>query len=458
MVMKRAITIVFVLVVLLAQIGISEEISIDGLTLDELLDLRERIDEEIASFESEDEADSSHVITATVSDYVGLNLESCGYTSMGGERRDRYADATVLLVLQSIDGEYIDPNDEQQLLEYTVIAQNPAPGTPFDIITYPDEGMNLGYEEIVLYVKNIDDQTSTVPQIEDITPSPNRDTQYVRDYVGRSLENVGYIALNGNRYDSYGPDGIVKIITLDEEGYAVNIEGDYAKYYFVTAQDQAPNTEMAFTYSGEDDAEVVDQSVDVIEVTVAMSEKGETILAENEAREEELRNSGALTDLYPGTYEVGADIEAGCYELAKNSEACSVYTYLSEDDLYNSDYWEWYYLSSADEKAFIMLKDGMYIKVQDSIAKSIKSDVDFSGNEFMLFSGVYYIGTDIESGKYELSLVSDSCNMYTYENETSFDNDDGSWNFLSYDDTEYVYLREGMILSIKGGALNAKIN
>ncbi|MBQ3763111.1 MAG: zinc ribbon domain-containing protein [Clostridia bacterium] len=156
--------------------------------------------------------------TVTVKNYVGRNLSSCGYTSLGGDRRDRYADTTILLVLLDLDGIYIDPMDTSALGSYRVVAQYPEADTSFKITTDEDgESENLGYGEIILVVTN-SNKNAEVLNMSTVRPSPDKSIQYVRDYKGRMLEDVGYTAINGNRYDKYGPDGYVQIIIVDEQG------------------------------------------------------------------------------------------------------------------------------------------------------------------------------------------------------------------------------------------------
>ena len=88
---------------------------------------------------------------AVVKSYIGRSLSLCGYTSMGGERRDKYAGTTLELIMQSTDGSYIDPNDDEAIEAYNVVAQYPAPDTTFTVTSNLDgQQVNPGYGEIVL--------------------------------------------------------------------------------------------------------------------------------------------------------------------------------------------------------------------------------------------------------------------------------------------------------------------
>lgn len=393
-------------------------------------------------------------VEVTVNDYVGLNLESCGYTSMGGDRRDYCADTNLLLVLVSTDGSYVNPNDKQQLREYRVVAQTPAAGTPFSIVTYGEE-KNKGYEEIILFVTKDAAGEDSIPTVESVNASPNRETHYLRDYTGRTLENVGYVAMNGNRYDTYGPDGLIQIVVLDANGQVAEIDDEHYEYYIVTDQNVAPNTELSFTYATDDDGddEAIDQSLKVLEITVEMSDIGAATLAEMEAREAELRASGTLVDMYQGTYEVGVDIKAGYYTISELNGSSNVYTYTDEAAL-ESEEGEWYYLSGSEDAEYIVLRDGMILEVRSGAIKALWSEIITSGAEFSLYSGVYYVGTDIEPGNYEMTQLSDTCNVYIYKDDAEFAAEDGNWSYLSGEgDVEYFNLKNGMIVEIKGGAV-----
>ena len=107
---------------------------------------------------------SPDIYTHYVRDYVGRNLKSCGYLSLGGQFRDSYGAATVVLQLISDDGSYIDVNDVEMLKKYKIIAQSVEPNTELKLELMKDEEGNEYYysaenqniEEIELYVSLID--------------------------------------------------------------------------------------------------------------------------------------------------------------------------------------------------------------------------------------------------------------------------------------------------------------
>ena len=77
-----------------------------------------------------------------VKDYVGKNLASFGYTSIGGKRMDHYGDGYVELALINQSGKYIDIENEDELKEYYVAAQNLEPNTEIKYTFQKDEEGN----------------------------------------------------------------------------------------------------------------------------------------------------------------------------------------------------------------------------------------------------------------------------------------------------------------------------
>lgn len=96
-----------------------------------------------------------------VKNYVGKNLASFGYTSLGGDRRDKYGEGTIKFVINTEDGSYVDIHDESSLKEYVVTEQSVAPNTEIKYVfmknSSGEEYSNLvdsqNVEEIELKVK-----------------------------------------------------------------------------------------------------------------------------------------------------------------------------------------------------------------------------------------------------------------------------------------------------------------
>lgn len=102
--------------------------------------------------------------TQYVRDYVGMNLASCGYESLGGEYRDEYGEGTLKLVIVPDDGSYIEPSDIGTMKNYVITGQNIEPNTEIKYEMMTDSngeeyslvsGQNI--ESIELYVTPIEE-------------------------------------------------------------------------------------------------------------------------------------------------------------------------------------------------------------------------------------------------------------------------------------------------------------
>jgi len=445
-----------------------EEHDLNSMTMDEIkayvqelesenLYLREQLELTDGETETQMQQDET-VITDYVKDYTGFNLTDIGYTTVGGDLRDRYGKSNVLLVIMSTDELYVDPKDDEQMKGYTVIGQMPKAGTELEFTYNADDDLvNSSYEEIVLVVAPTENaNTEEVPELTEITPSTDKSIQYLRDYVGRNLETIGYTAVNGNRYDTYGPDGRVQIVITDEDGNSVDAsDTEMLKHYVVTAQNPAPNTELGFSYTvdSDGDEEVTGQTISSIQITAEITEAGQATIAQKESEEAELRASGALKELYIGTYIIGSDLEAGNYTFEHISNSASIYVY-ADEEAYNNDDGEWNFLYGSGDIGYYALRDGMYFKVEDGAVKSIRSELPaYDGEVLELYSGTFKVGEDIMAGNYEITLISESCSVYLYQSLADFEMEEGDWSFLyGSGDTEYYSLQDGMVLVIGEGA------
>ena len=394
-----------------------------------------------------------------VRNYVGLNLSACGYTSMGGERRDKYGSSNLLLALVTTDDTWIDPEDSTQIAQYKVLAQYPAANTKFNVTSNSDgKSINMGFGEIVLVVGKTNEKASVVPTFETILPSPYKGVHYLRDYKGRLLETVGYTSLGGDRFDKYGPSGLVQIIIMDEDGMLIDPNNeDNFKYYVITDQSTAPNTKLEYTYeTGSDGSDkLIFSSLSAIQITVKMTEVGKYELAAKEAYEAEQRASGNLRELYKGTYVVGTDLQPGNYEFycVDPTDSCSVYTYLNKA-AYDDEDGEWGYIWHDSE--YVALRDGMYFEVSGSPINALRKDFATNEKEFDLYSGVYNVGQDINPGTYVFTQITDSCSLYLYNSKSDYIDEDGDWMYLYGEgDKEVLQLKTGMVLTVSGGAAHA---
>ena len=98
-----------------------------------------------------------------IADYVGRNLATCGYVSLGGDYRVHYGATTLKFIIVANDGSYIDPEDSEGLRNFVVTSQNILPNTELtleflkksDGTEYDNLVDSQGIEEIELYVKRI---------------------------------------------------------------------------------------------------------------------------------------------------------------------------------------------------------------------------------------------------------------------------------------------------------------
>lgn len=205
-----------------------------------------------------------------IKNYVGKNCASIGYTSLGGDRFDRYDSALLEIIFITPDGSYIDIEDDNELKQYVVAGQNLAPNTEMKLTFQKDSDgkeydyliESQSYEEIVLTVKKVNssDSPAAVPATPD--PAPDKYTQYIVDYTGRNLASCGYTSLGGDLMHKYG-SAIVKLVIVSEDGAYVDPEDEESlQGYVVTSQGIAPNTKMDLTFQKNSDGKEYDNLVE----------------------------------------------------------------------------------------------------------------------------------------------------------------------------------------------------
>ena len=197
--------------------------------------------------------------TYYINDYVGLNLSSIGYTSMGGDRYEKYGAGLLEICPIALDGTYIDIEDDSILSQYVVVGQNIAPNTEMKL-TYKKDSKGKEYSNLIDFqtVDSIDllvtklDGTVTGNIISytpiAINPSPDKYTAYVKNYVGKNLANVGYVSMGGDLREEYNA-GNLELILVTEDGTYIDIEDkDLLQQYVVIGQNYAPNTEIKIVH------------------------------------------------------------------------------------------------------------------------------------------------------------------------------------------------------------------
>lgn len=98
--------------------------------------------------------------TKYVKDYVGRNASDVGTLRLSGKYMDSYGAANILIVFITENGEAVT---EDNIANYRVTSQNPAPGTEINIVFETDENgeeyeystESVSLNEIVLHVEKI---------------------------------------------------------------------------------------------------------------------------------------------------------------------------------------------------------------------------------------------------------------------------------------------------------------
>ena len=265
--MKKILCLVLSCLLVVASIpALALGIDYGSLTDQELQELIDSASEELESRQGSTAASSVTYVPVTINqspdkytwymkDYVGKNVASFAYTSLGGDRLDRYGEGLLELIFITNDGIYVDIDDEDVLKQYVVTGQSIEPNTEIKLTFQKDskgkEYSNLidyqNIEQIVLSVKKVG-MDDAVPALTAINASPDKYTCYIRDYVGRNLASCGYTSLGGDRLEAYG-NGHVEFVLVTNDGSYVDIDDkDQLKLYVVTGQSIKPNTKMKMTY------------------------------------------------------------------------------------------------------------------------------------------------------------------------------------------------------------------
>ena len=194
-----------------------------------------------------------------VQDYVGRNAASIGYTSLGGDRLDRYGAGYLKLIFVTEDGSYLDFEDDSALQQYIVVDQNLKPNTEIKLI-FQKDSKGKEYDSLVDYqsvtvidlkVRRLDGATNgkaVNAEMVAIQASPNKNTWYMRNYVGKNVASFGYTSWGGDRMDEYGAGHIKLNFIADDGAYLDPDDFDLLKQYVVTRQDVKPNTEIRLTF------------------------------------------------------------------------------------------------------------------------------------------------------------------------------------------------------------------
>lgn len=109
----------------------------------------------------EAQKESPDKFTYYLKDYVGRNCSAIGYTSLSGERMEKYGDGVIKFNFIATDGSYIDVEDEELLKKYVVTGQSVKPNTEIKLTYSTSEGWEWmverqNIEDIDLYISSIE--------------------------------------------------------------------------------------------------------------------------------------------------------------------------------------------------------------------------------------------------------------------------------------------------------------
>lgn len=250
------------------------EIDLTGMSDEELAALQERLNAETQA-RNPDAEPTPHVpvsihpspdkYTWYIQDYVGRNVAGFGYTSMGGNRMERYGQGYLKFIFVTEDGTYLDIEDEEMLKQYVVAGQSPEPNTEMKIAFETDSDGEeydflVDYQsigEIDLLVRRIDGTVGEPvgAELVAIEPSPDKYTWHIKNYVGKNLATFGYTSIGEDRMDEYGHARLKLVLVTDDGSYIEPTDEEMLKQYYVTSQDIAPNSEMRLTFMTDSDGE-----------------------------------------------------------------------------------------------------------------------------------------------------------------------------------------------------------
>ena len=208
-----------------------------------------------------------------INNYVGKNLASIGYTSLGGDRFDKYGGGLIELIPMAVDGSFVDIHDSELLQQYVVIGQSAAPNTEFHIEFQKDssgkEYSNLTeyqtIETVYLLVRKVGDSDKHVLSDKSFTIinlADDKYTWYIRDYTGLNLAAVGYTSLGGDRLDSYGGGHIEFIIDAENNEWIDIEDKELMQQFIIVEQDIIPNTQFKIAYQTDSSGKVYSNLVD----------------------------------------------------------------------------------------------------------------------------------------------------------------------------------------------------
>ena len=123
-----------------------------------------------------------------IADYVGRNLASCGYTSMGGDLMHKYGEGIIELIIVADDGSFVDPEDTEALKNYVVTGQSIAPNTELKL-TFDKDSDGVEYDNLV-ESQNIEEIELTVKRLSTDTSSAEKPEKTTKPATTEKSENL----------------------------------------------------------------------------------------------------------------------------------------------------------------------------------------------------------------------------------------------------------------------------
>ena len=179
---------------------------------------------------------STDKYTTYIRNYVGKNVASFGYTSLGGDRRDEYGAGNIKFNFVADDGTYLDPENMDILKQYVVTAQDVAPNSEMKLVFRKDskgnEYSNLidsqTYQSITLYVRKLElvypEPTASVEDAEEESTTneasaaaKTTSTPVVADGTVLSYRDVKYRMMSDGNVEICGYTKAQSSITIPSE-------------------------------------------------------------------------------------------------------------------------------------------------------------------------------------------------------------------------------------------------
>lgn len=210
---------------------------------------------------------------AYLKDYVGKNLSTVGYYSLGGDFRDEYGKINIELKLVDVNGNYINPEKEEELKKYYIVGQDAKPNTEIVKRKVSDISERLSLEKVTIYCEKMNEYDGREVDVKQAKTSPNITTYPIRNYVGDNLYDAGYHSLGGDYLDEYG-QGTLKLVINSTDGKNIDIskKGQLQKYQ-VVKQDVQFNTMLKYSVDSKNKSIVNTQNVEGIVLTVSPLKK-----------------------------------------------------------------------------------------------------------------------------------------------------------------------------------------